>query len=266
MDAGNYRLITDGFTWSYSKLTSFEDCPYKFFLKYFLETEDEPKFFASYGSFVHSLLEQYYNGKITKEKLPSAFIINFSKSVLGERPPEAMVQKYIRLGLEYFREFQPINWELCDDGVEKKFWFNVGGFKFVGIIDLLCKQNNELYIVDHKSRDLKPRSGRKTPTVKDKELDKMLRQLYLYSSAVEQTYKVLPVQLIFNCFKSKTLIKEQFDKAKYDEAIQWAIDTVNEIRDTTEFEPHIDYFYCNNLCGVNHECCYYQSVFQKGGR
>ena len=222
-------------------------------------------FYASYGSFVHKLLEQYYNNKIKKDDLVTAFVTGFSDSVLGDRPSDKIVESYIQAGIDYFRNFEPIPLTPVQGGIEKRVNFKIGGYPFVGIIDFLGKDNSGFYIVDHKSRNLKPRSKRKNPTVKDTELNDMLRQLYIYSEFVKQEFNAIPMGLWFNCFKNKMLIKEQFYADKFDEAIKWALDTIKEIETTTDFYPNIDYFACNFLCGVNNECCYCQSVFKKGG-
>lgn len=68
----------------------------------------------------------------------------------------------------------------------------------------------ELVLVDNKSRDLKPRSNRKRPTAKDTELDDMLRQLYLYSIPVFESFGRYPDWLCFNYFRSGVFIKERF--------------------------------------------------------
>ena len=46
----------------------------------------------------------------------------------------------------------------------------------------------------------------------DTELDEFLKQLYIYSKAVEIEYKTLPSSLQFNCYRQNLTIKEHFDK------------------------------------------------------
>lgn len=46
--------------------------------------------------------------------------------------------------------------------VEKRVDFDIDGIRFVGYIDYLgIDDDGEFHIIDNKSRDLKPRSGRK---------------------------------------------------------------------------------------------------------
>ena len=91
-------------------------------------------------------------------------------------------------------------------GVEKKVDFVVNGIPFVGYIDFLGEKDGDLYVVDNKSRILKPRSSRAKPTKADEELDAYLRQLYIYSAAVEEEYGKTPKSLCFNCFRDKLFI------------------------------------------------------------
>ena len=196
----------------------------------------------------------YYNGKVTKEELPMKFLLGFQTEVQGERPQESTVQKYISQGMRYFKEFQPFPYNII--GVEKKVEFKIGDNNFVGYIDFLGEKDDELYVVDNKSRDLKPRSKRAKPTVKDQELDDMLVQLYIYAGAVEQEYGKFPKSLCFNCFKSNTFIEEPFAENKYNEAIEWAEKNIELLKDSEDFPPYIDYFACRWLCPYGDSCEY----------
>ena len=110
----------------------------------------------------------------------------------------------------------------------------------------------------NKSRDLKPRSSRKTPTLKDAELDEMLKQLYIYSVAVYQHYGKYPKYLCFNCFKSGVFIKEPFDINRLEEIVSEFLNKIAIIESSEDFYPRVDYFYCNNLCGFSKSCVYSQ--------
>ena len=252
-----YRMIADGFVWSYSRIECFCDCPYRFFLKYFAGVKEKPLFYSSYGSFIHKLIEQYYKGALTKDEMVTKFLTDFSKEVRGTRPQESTVTKYIQCGCEYLRSFQPFRFNMID--VEKRVEFNIDGTPFVGFIDYLGEEDGEFVIVDNKSRDLKPRSKRAKPTLKDQELDSMLKQLYIYSAAVKQEYGKFPKLLCFNCFRTGTFIEEPFNEDAYNAAIEWAKKQVEDIKDADDFYPQIDYFSCNFICGVDEECEYYES-------
>lgn len=211
-------------------------------------------FYASYGSFVHKLLESYYKGESNATLID--FLTGFNDAIAGVRPSDNIVSSYIQKGCDYFRNFEPFPFNTI--AVEKKIEFELNGHKLIGFIDYLGEKDGELYIVDHKSRDLKPRSKRAKPTVKDKELDDMLKQLYIYAEAVRQEYGKYPKSLCFNCFKAGIFIEEPFNEEACKNALAWAEKQIERIKNATEFYPDIDYFKCRYLCGVQDECCYYK--------
>ena len=253
-----YRPIIDDMIWSYSRVKCFHDCPYRFFLKYISKCQEVPQFYASYGKFMHKLIEEFYIGKLKQEDMVTKFLFCFQDNVLGKRPKESTVEKYIQSGIEYLKHFSPLPYNMI--AVEKKVEFELGGRKFIGFIDYLGEKDGEYYIVDNKSRELKARSNRKKPTVKDQELDEMLLQLYIYAAAVKQEYGKFPKALCFNCFKNQVFIEEPFSEKKFSETVEWFLKTIDEIADENEFLPSLDFFSCNYICGVKDECCYYEMV------
>lgn len=257
-----YRPIIEGMVWSYSRISCFYDCRYRWFMKYIYEADSDepisPKFYASYGKFIHKLIEGYYRGEIRKDDLKEMFIRGFSNEVQGIRPPESILQSYIKKGIKYFDEFDEFPFETV--AVEELINFDIDGIPFVAVVDYIGKDTDGCYvIVDNKSRDLKPRSNRKRPTRKDEELDEMLRQLYVYSAAIKHKYGEFPKKLCFNCFKEGSFIEEDFDENKYREAIKWVKDSIEEIKEATieDFFPSIEFFGCYYICDMSDSCCYW---------
>lgn len=250
----SYLPLIEDMVWSYSRIESFDDCPYRFFLKYISKCEETDKFYATYGSFMHKLIERYYRGELSRDEMLMEFLTGFSSNVKGMRPQESTVQKYIKCGVEYLSSFQPFKYNMVD--VEKRVDFEIDGLKFVGYIDYLGELDCEYYIIDNKSRDLKPRSGRKKPTAKDRELDDMLKQLYIYAAAIKQEYGKFPKALCFNCFRTGVFIEEPFDEVAYNEAIAWAKTKIDEIKAADDFYPNREFFSCLYICGVSDECVY----------
>lgn len=207
---------------------------------------------------MHKLIERFLKGEITQEEAQKLFLYNFFSEVQGIRPSGKIAQSYIVKGLNYLSNMQAFPYKPL--GIEKEVKFSVNGFPFVGVIDYLGEDNGELYIVDNKSRDLKPRSNKSTPTINDRTLDDMLKQLYLYAVAVKNEYGKYPKSLCFNCFKSGVFIEEPFLESKLDETIKWATDTINDIIKTENFYPYVEYFPCSFICGVSEECMYREEV------
>lgn len=237
----------------------FDTCRYAWYLKYLYGEKEEQNFYASYGSFVHKLIERYYRDEISHQDLPMKFLVGFSVFIEGKRPKQSIVDKYMEAGLAYFQSFKPFKYNPID--VEWKVGYKIDKYNFIGFIDYLGECDGDLVVIDHKSRDLKPRSGKTPQTAKDKELDEYLRQLYLYAVGVELTYGKLPSKLCFNCFKSGSFIEERFDPARFDDAKQWAIGQIKKIESAEDFYPNLDWFYCTNLCGYHKQCCYYHTAF-----
>lgn len=254
MSVLNYQPLIQDMTWSFSRIRTYEDCRYAWFLKYIKHCEEVDKFYASYGSFMHKLIAQYYQGEITADAMPLAFLTGFAQEVKGIRPKPETVRRYVDDGVKYLRGFCPLPFEPI--GVEKRVSFQIDGIPFVGYIDYLGRRDDGLYIVDHKSRNLKPRSTRTKPTANDAELDDMLKQLYLYAAAVKQEYGVFPKALCFNCFRNGNLIEEPFCETAYREACQWAVDCVRRIEQSEDFEATRDFFSCCYLCDVSEQCIY----------
>lgn len=262
MNNTNYKPLIDGMTWSYSRLSSFESCPYGWKLKYIDKEKDEPMFYTSYGSYVHKLLQMYYDGFLSSSDLKYQFLLGFQNNVIGERPQQSIVEKYIESGKSYFESFKPFDMRTI--AVEKDASFNIGDMKCIGFVDYVGEKDGNLYIVDHKSRELKNRSGRKKPTKNDELIDSMLKQLYIYSIDIENTFGTKPSYLCFNCFRNGEFIKEPFDNAAFESAKQWAVDTKDWISRTSDFYPTLNYFYCRYLCGLHNKCFYYDIEY--GGK
>ncbi len=251
-----YEPLIRDMIWSYSRVKSFGDCPYRWFLRYIKKHKGKELFFASYGTFAHKLLEQYYKGELSQDKLYSTYLGNFKEEVKGSAPDKKIFTNYFKDGLKYFKEFQPFPFETI--AVEEKVDLNIDGVKFTGFIDYVGKDKDGIIVVDNKSRNLKPRSNRSKPTKTDEELDSYLRQLYLYSAAIKSKFDCYPKELCFNCFRTQQLIREPFKIEEFHKAEEWLKSSVNAIAKETDFNPNMDYFKCKHLCEMQQYCDYYR--------
>ena len=251
-----YDFIIDQMVWSYSRLTAFEDCPYLWYRKYIEDLEKTHKFFADYGSFVHSLLQGYFSGELKSSELPARYLSGFRSNVIGAPPNDRIYKSYLTQGKEYFKSFSFPERTIL--GVEKKYEFQYVGRPFIGFIDLVSEQDSKLFITDHKSHNLKPRSGRKKPTKSDEELDDYLRQLYIYSSPIKEEYGRYPDYLEFNCFRTKTMITEPFSEERFHEVEAWADQRIQEITREENWKPKEDYWFCHHLCDACDVCEFFE--------
>ena len=252
----NYAPVIQDMVWSYSRIKSFGDCPYRWYLRYIRKLKGRELFFANYGSFMHKLIELYYTDGKTPGQLCDMYMCDFKKQVRGNAPNPKIFGNYFRSGLQYLREFTPFPCRPL--AVEKRVDFCLDTIPFIGYIDFLGEKDGDLYIIDNKSRNLRPRSNRAKPTKTDAELDEYPTQLYLYSAAVEQEYGKRPKALCFNCFREQSFIVEPFSDAAYAASRQWLSDKVAEITRETEFKPNAEFFKCRHLCEMQEHCEYYE--------
>ena len=252
-------------TWSYSRLSSYAQCPNQWYLHYLMQEPEEEQFYASFGSFCHELIARYYTGELKKDELLPEFLQGFCNRVQGVRPSTEIERKYLNQGANYFEHFEafPLNTVMVEQQVD----LDLDGIKFTGIIDYLGKSgDNDLIVVDHKSADLKPRSKRNVPTQTDLKLDETLRQLYIYSEWVFRNYGSYPKELWLNCFRTGKIIKETFNREKCEEAKSWAKHQFEQICREDLFLPTDDYYYCKWICGQHNNCDLYQEEYAAGRR
>lgn len=240
--------------WSYSRINSFGDCPYAWFLKYIKLLPSVPNFYSEYGKFMHSILQKYYLGELQAYDLPGYFISEFTTVVKLRPQKSSTYANYFMDGLKYLRGIKPSPLKVL--GVEQFVEFDIAGVPACGFIDLV-ESDGGITITDHKSADIKPKSARKKPTIADQRLDDMFRQLYLYSLAVYEQYGEYPKTLRFNAFRKGLSVQESFSADRLANVVSWAKNQIETITYNTNWHPHIDYFRCNILCDMRENCEYY---------
>ena len=256
-----YDLEISEMVWSYTRLTAFESCPYKWYLTYLYHDDNGNKldkvsgFFSEYGTFMHKILELYLKGILKPEDMPEYYSAYYVDTVRDAALSRSMDETYFKDGYEYVKNFHFPERETI--AVEYRMLFEFGGRKWTGIVDYLNRdKDGSLVITDHKSHRLKPYSGRKKPTATDKELTDYLRQLYIYAEGVYQTYGEYPAYLEFNCFRNRNFIREPFSMDRLNEVKEWATNLMDKIESTEQWEPKPEYFVCHNLCDVCDSCRY----------
>jgi len=278
------ELAIEDFTWSFSRLSSYAQCPQGFHLQYIDCKPDIENAFSQYGSYNHQLLEDYANGKLEVYELLDEYRKGYYDSVTERFPPNQYVdqdEKYFNQGHEYFENFEGFD-DLEILGIEEKLRFMLGDkYKFVGIIDLVVRDSEgNLCIIDHKSKTIFKRKcvcelceknysleaatkrdftcikkckGRLNEIITE-EMRDFLRQLYLYSIPVYEKYGEYPKKLIFNFFREGGFWATDFNIKTLEEAKAWAVDTIESIRNDEKFAPNVDGFFCKWICGQRRNC------------
>lgn len=80
----SYAPLIEDMVWSYSRIKAFDDCPYRWYLKYIRHLHGKDMFFSDYGSFVHKLIELYFLGEKTRDELCDIYLREFKSRVKDE--------------------------------------------------------------------------------------------------------------------------------------------------------------------------------------
>ena len=256
-------FLLDTMTWSFSRLNSFYNCPYEWKLRYIDCNKSENGFFGEYGSLIHKILEKYEKGELSLFELNDYYEEHFSESVPHDAPPNKYVdikQSYYEKGLDYFNniDLDLDKYEVL--GVEKEVRFQITGKDFVGYIDLLLKEKEtgKIIILDHKSASIKTLKNGKVSKSDQEHVREFIRQLCLYAIPIIEEYGHVD-ELWWNLFKDRNWLKMPFKKEDYDEAIQWAKDTLALIENEREWLPNnSSSYYCSYLCGQRNHACEYK--------
>lgn len=248
--------------WSFSRLNSFYNCPHEWYEKYIMCQYGESNFFSEFGSCCHSTLERYAKGKISLFELSEEYEKEFEKTVVHDAPPNKYVdikQSYFDKGMDYFDniDLDLENYEVL--GVEKEVRFKIDDKDFIGYIDLLLKEKEtgKIIILDHKSASIKFLKNGKVSKKDQAHVREFQRQIYLYSLPTIEEYGRVD-ELWWNLFKDRNWLKIPWAQEDYDEAIQWARDTIKLIENEVEYSPNPDFYYCWNLCSQRNNACPYK--------
>lgn len=249
--------------WSFSRVTTYDQCPYEWYLRYILNDDDEypeeENYYAQVGGLVHEVLALVYKKKISTEEAVDYFIDHFDQMVT-ETTKDSVMDTTFNACVDYFSDESNMS-KLIDEmkiiGVEQYFSIEMNENTFIGYIDLLLQDSDgELILVDHKSSEYPFKTNGEIKT-SARSFEKYKKQLYLYATWVHEKYGKWPKELWWNHFKDKGKIaKIPFDINEYNDAIEWFSERVNTIKNDVDFEAKKEWFYCNKLCAYRNVCEY----------
>ena len=253
-------LLKPDHIYSYSQLTSFDECPYGYYLQRIEGLQQQSNAFAEQGTLIHDLIDQWAKGLIPAEDLPKEYKRRYPEEVVTQFPrllaARGYTEKSYDAGLRYFENFDQFE-DLDIIDTECKFKTDLAGRPFIGIIDMVArnKDTGEFIVLDHKSKSLNSFT---------KDEDNMYRQQLLYSKFVYEKYNQWPDIMMFNLFKEDGLrMSRPFDRFAYDKAVVWAAGIMDQIEkfemlDWLEKKEESDFF-CQNLCNMRSHCSNGQS-------
>lgn len=178
--------------WSYSRVNSFDQDPYEWFLKYIKKEPSDKKLgnaYGIYGNMVHDIMEDFYNGKIKREDCKKVFDDEWNKlSLLGlkfnntdEESEKKLKTKYKNDLDNFFDTFRVFNGE-CSCEIPTSVIIKKGRGKeiFFGYIDFLERYDVEgktkYHIIDYKTSTM----------YKGAAIQEHARQLLLYAMGLKQ--------------------------------------------------------------------------------
>lgn len=248
-------------SYSYSKLKSFYNCKYYYYINYYEKSLPvESHGTSEFGSLMHEILEKYSRNELQiydlldyykenyNKEIKSSFVLHLSKDFSKD-----MEQKYYENGLNFLSNFE--GWDFQVVAVEDSFdILYKDKFKINGRIDLICKDDeNNLIVIDHKSKG-------KWKNKKEKEEYK--KQLYFYCYAIKKKYGKYPKKMAFFMFRMNHWEWFDFSLKEFRQTMKWAENTVEEIESEIDFSPsekilngEFDFF-CSNFCSFRNSCKY----------
>lgn len=243
--------VLDNMVWSFSRLNSFYQCKRGWYYTYILGRSTKDNFFSEYGSFVHSILERYNNGKIELFDILKVYDDEFDIAITHEAPPNDYVDlytSYYRKGRKFFENFDGYSDETLGAEMLFTLYKDVLGSdrKIIGYIDRVSRDNNGIIVTDYKS---------KSSFKNDKELKKYARQLYIYAMAIKEIYGEYPYKMVFDQFRVQKKIEIPFNVSDMNETDSWISDTICKIYEEETYDMECDDFFCNYLCGVGYDVC-----------
>ena len=256
----NLDFIIKNMRWSYSRINSFHQCPYGWYLTYIKGVPSIGGFYSDFGLFGHEILEKYLKKELSMFELADYYEDNYEKCVTHKAPPfpKGLGQKYYGEGLAYFENFTGFDKEITS--VEEKIDFTTkNGYEFIGYLDLLLKDDDGEYIVvDHKcSNPLRKKTTKKNGVefvLDNTKIKGYKKQMYIYAIDIKQRYDKFPKQMWINFFKANLIHKIDFIEDEYLEVVKWVDDSIDAILAETVWKENISDYFCKYLCGVRKSC------------
>lgn len=242
-------MVIDKEKYSFSKLSAFETCRQMFRKTYIEHIKGVGNCFSSYGSELHSIMERLAKGELSLENIVDVYDWEFDAAVPEDFPDSKfcpnMRELYYKQGRNFLQNCSGFGDKKVLE-VEAKFDMPIDDWIFNGIIDLVYEDNEgRLVLQDYKS---------KSSFKSKKEQAEYARQLYLYSLYIKEKYGKYPDLLRFSMFRKNTIVDIPFSESSLAEALEWACNTVKEIRSCWDYTPNCEDFFCNNLCNHRDTC------------
>ncbi len=228
--------------YSHSKLSVFEECKYKYKLKYidFVRVKTKKVIFFVVGIVVHEVLEELYKKVLLGEE-PSLFSLksffekqwkkHFSadaidqneKNVFPEEYYKKLAWAYIK---NYFNEYKPFK-QMDIIGVETKSRLRLGDGSLYDVrIDKLARKDNTFFVCDYKTNI----------SMKEQSEADSDRQLAMYASWVKQNFlEANNIVLLWHMLAFNKEVKSMRTEKDLLQVEEKVVELIKEIELTKDF-------------------------------
>jgi hypothetical protein len=228
--------------WSFSRLSTADDCLYSFWSQYIALEEQEQNGWGLGGSYTHEIIERCLRGDIPFGQEAADIWLNGLPVLKFPKMTSDYIGTYVEQSYNFIKNFKGVNNEIV--AIERKFEIKLKPGWLRGFIDLETRtEQGDLIITDWKSSAKSGFVGKK--------LAQKARQLYLYAESCKIKYGEYPKEMYFYLYREKLPIKIVWNKQDAKEAIEWMGKVVAKVKESTDFPPKTKAdFFCNNICGT----------------
>ena len=245
-------------TYSHSRITTFENCPYQYKLRYIDKKKPEiPTTIEAFmGDMVHQALEDLYKRKKFKQRIAKSSVIKFYRDLWKKNYSYDILivkegldaKNYMKMGekflSDYFDRMKPFE-DITILGLETtdRMTLSDGNQWHVRIDKLGCDNKGNYFVCDYKTN----------ARMKDQEEADSDRQLAMYSIWVKDKFndvksvKLIWHMLAFNKDAVSVRSDEQLEKLQNE-----IIERIKEIESAVEFPTNVTAL-CD-YCGFKGEC------------
>ncbi|MDD2678388.1 MAG: PD-(D/E)XK nuclease family protein [Candidatus Nanoarchaeia archaeon] len=225
--------------YSHSSISTFNQCPLKFKMRYIDKITPELKktIEAFMGGIVHDVLQELYES-VMEKRIPSfekvqEILINKWKNSWDDEiqiikegmKKENYFESALRFLKNYYEKYHPFN-EGEIIGIEQEVRIIIKGKELIGYIDRLEKKGDEYHIIDYKTNN-----WLKTQEEIDED-----KQLAIYQIAVMEKFCTDKVVLNWHFLNFNELMQSKRTKEQINELKDELFKKINEIESEKEFK------------------------------